>query len=72
MCNVCFVCMQYQHCRKKHKTTFLLLCCILKSFKILKDGVEQIYTFQNKMHQGIHLCLGDSKKYEEKYLCSFI
>jgi len=38
----------------------------------LKDRVERISTFQNKVHQGIHLCLGDSeKKYKEKYLCSF-
>ena len=26
------------------------------------DGVERISTFQNKAHQGIHLCLGDSEK----------
>jgi len=30
------------------------------------DGVERISTFQNKVHQGIQLCLGDSGKYKEK------
>ena len=31
-----------------------------------KGGVERISTFQNKAHQGIQLCLGDSGKYKEK------
>ena len=37
----------------------VLHCC-------LKDVVERISTFQNKAHQGIQLCLGDSRKYKEK------
>jgi len=37
----------------------------------IKDKVERISTFQNKACQGIHLCLGDSEKVKEKYLCSF-
>ena len=36
-----------------------------------KGGVERISTFLNKAHQWIQLCLGDSKKYKQKYLCSF-
>jgi len=37
---------------------------------LFKDGVGRISTFQNKAHQGIQLCLGDSGKYKEKTICA--
>jgi len=37
---------------------------------LFKDGVGRISTFQNKAHQGIQLCLGDSGKYKEKNICA--
>ena len=45
---------------------FTLGMRVFKRKPLFRDSIYRISTSQNKAHQGIELCLGDSGKYKEK------